>query len=339
MSLPAPHSIAGGADDLPHPGAPVRLRESRVETGSTGFTAVTDADREDDPVADALAAGCFPLPRLLDVARRVVPAGGRVLDLGAHVGAFALAAASSGFEVAAVEASTANVELLRAAVAANGFGGRLQVVPAAVSDRRGSVSFRELGPYGHVLEGGEGGTTVEALTVDDLLDRLGWNAVDLVKLDVEGSEVAAVRGMPRLLAGARPPVVWCESNGHTLALLRESPRSLFVALEAAGLRVYVVEPGRLVRIRPDDVQGPTVVDVLTVPAIPAALRHETVADVLSVDEQLVGLRASANGALAERLHAARALRDAPATFRARPEALELAAALRRDETDEVRRQL
>jgi FkbM family methyltransferase len=336
MSLPAPHSIAGGADDLPHPGAAVRLRESRIEAGSTGFTAVTDADREHDPVADALAAGSFPLPRLLEVARQVVPAGGRVLDLGAHVGAFALAAASSGFEVAAVEASTANVELLRAAVVANGFGGRLQVVHAAVSDRPGSVSFRELGPYGHVLDGGEGGTMVEALTVDELLGRLGWDAVDLVKLDVEGSEVAAVRGMARLLGGSRPPVVWCESNGHTLALLRESPRSLFAALGSAGLQVYVVEPGRLVRIRPDDVQGPTVVDVLAARAMPEALQGETVVDVLTVEEQLAALRASAAGALAERLHAARELAGAGEAVRRRPEAAELARALQADANDEVR---
>jgi FkbM family methyltransferase len=298
----------------------VRFRDSTVEAGGTRFVAVTDADRENDPVADALAAGSFPLPRLLGVARRVVPAGGRVLDLGSHVGSFALSAAASGFEVAAVEASTANVELLRAAVQANGFEQRLRVVHAAVSDRPGSLSFHELGPYGHVLQDGQGGTTVEALTVDDLLGRLGWDGVALVKLDVEGSEVAAVRGMAGLLGGSRPPVVWCESNGHTLALLRESPRSLYGALETAGLRVYVVEPERLVRIRPADVQGPTVVDVLAVRSLPEALRDETVVEVLTVEEQLAGLRASAAGALAERQHAARELGRAPVAFRRRAEA-------------------
>jgi FkbM family methyltransferase len=336
MSLPAGNSIAGDADDLPDPGAAVRLRESRVEAGAVGFVAVTDADRRDDPVADALAAGSFPLPRLLAVARRCTPAGGRVLDLGSHVGAFALAAAASGFEVGAVEASTANAALLRAAVSANGFEERLQVVHAAVSDRPGTLSFHELGPYGHVLEDGQGGTTVEAVAVDDLLGRLGWHGVDFVKLDVEGSEVAAVRGMARLLAGEPPPVVWCESNGHTLALLRESPRSLFAAFEAAGLQVYVVEPERLVRMRPDDVQGPTVVDVLAVSGIPDALQGDTVVDKLSWDDQLAGLQASAAASLPERLHAARELGRAPEAFRRRPEAAALARALRADEDAQVR---
>src|SRR3954464_14995963 len=110
MSLPAANSIAGGADDPPDPAAAVRLRESNVAVGGASFVAVTDPDRQNDPVADALAEGTFPLVRLLDVARRCTPVGGRVLDLGSHVGSFALAAAASGFEVAAVEASTANAE-------------------------------------------------------------------------------------------------------------------------------------------------------------------------------------------------------------------------------------
>jgi FkbM family methyltransferase len=312
------------------------LRESRLDVGGASFVAVTDPDRQNDPVADALAEGTFPLGRLLDVACCCTPPGGRVLDLGSHVGSFALAAAASGFEVAAVEASTANAELLRAAVRANGFEQRLQVVHAAIADRPGSLSFHELGPYGHVLEDGQGGTTVEALPVDDLLGRLGWDGADFVKLDVEGSEVAAVRGMAGLLGGERPPLIWCESNGHTLDLLHESPRSLFAAFEAAGLRVYLVQPERLVRMRPDDVQGPTVVDVLAVRRIPQALQGQAVVDALSVEEQLAGLRASASASLAERLHAARELGRAPEGFRRRPEAAELAGALQADEDAQVR---
>ncbi len=89
-------------------------------------------------------------------------------------------------------------------------------------------------------------------------------------------------------------------------------------------------------MRPDDVQGPTVVDVLAVRRIPDALQAETVVDTLSLDEQLAGLRASASASLAERLHAARELGRAPEGFRHRPEAAELARALQADEDAQVR---
>ncbi len=52
--------------------------------------------------------------------------------------------------------------------------------------------------------------------MDGLLGRLGWDRVDAVKLDVEGAELAAIRGMAGLLSGPNAPIVLYESNTHTL---------------------------------------------------------------------------------------------------------------------------
>jgi len=63
-----------------------------------------------------------------------------VVDLGAHVGVFALAAAAAGCRVLAVEASQANARLLEASAARNGFE-HLRIVQAAASDQRRRLAF------------------------------------------------------------------------------------------------------------------------------------------------------------------------------------------------------
>jgi FkbM family methyltransferase len=50
---------------------------------------------------------------------------------------------------------------------------------------------------------GEGGTA-ETVTLDELVDRLELRRVDLLKLDVEGAELAALKGASRVLEQHRP---------------------------------------------------------------------------------------------------------------------------------------
>src|SRR5262249_46279022 len=154
-----------------------------------------------------------------------------VLDLGAHVGSFSLVAAALGCNVLAVEACPWNTALLHASAARNGFA-KLQIVEAAVSDRPGTVDFCPHGPFGLVAYPGLNAASlpVRAATVDDLLTEAGWSRVDLVKLDVEGSEVAAVHGMNKLLTRADAPPLIYESNSHTLHLFGQTPKSLKSAL-------------------------------------------------------------------------------------------------------------
>src|SRR5258707_2087396 len=56
---------------------------------------------DDEPISRTLAAGVYPPEYgfLIELLRAITPTGGRVLDLGAHVGIFSLAAAAAGFEV------------------------------------------------------------------------------------------------------------------------------------------------------------------------------------------------------------------------------------------------
>ena len=68
------------------------------------------------------------------------------------------------------------------------------------------------------------------MTVDSVLEDLEWDYVDLIKMDIEGSEVAAVRGMKNLLSKPSAPPILYESNGHTLWFFNKTPQDLVMEL-------------------------------------------------------------------------------------------------------------
>jgi FkbM family methyltransferase len=226
----------------------------------------------DDPVSLGIAHATHSNHALFDLMLKLVRPGQVVLDLGAHVGLFSLAAAAVGCQVAAVEASPRNAQLLRESVRRNRFDA-VRVVQAAVSDRAGTVEFNACGPYGHLIAPDMkiSGTQVRSATVEQLLAELGWSRVDFIKMDIEGSELSALEGMSRLLAGPDAPPILYESNSHTLSFYGHTPRQLKQALRDLGYRSYLIAPGRLVPSDVDDRQVEVVADLLAIKQRPPAI--------------------------------------------------------------------
>ncbi|WP_449462595.1 FkbM family methyltransferase [Tardisphaera miroshnichenkoae] len=112
-----------------------------------------------------------------------------VLDAGAYVGDFAVKAARKAKEVIAVEPMPSSFELLRKNVEANSLKNVVLVNKALWKEAR---KLRLTGEGGGAHEGSEG-ISVDAITVDDLMDELGMRA-SVVKMDVEGAERYALRG-------------------------------------------------------------------------------------------------------------------------------------------------
>ncbi|HEY5985581.1 MAG TPA: FkbM family methyltransferase [Streptosporangiaceae bacterium] len=136
----------------------------------------------------------------------LLPEGGVLLDVGAHVGHWALRLAAKASKVVAVEANPATAATLRRHVAMNGIG-NVEVVQLAAWDEQAYLSLDD--PSGQV----EGGSTrtvpadgMIGAVQGDRLDKVitGLDRLDLVKLDVEGADIHALRGMAGLLAKYRP---------------------------------------------------------------------------------------------------------------------------------------
>jgi FkbM family methyltransferase len=252
---------------------------------------------------------------LLRLMLAFVEPGDVVLDLGAHIGTFALPAAAMGCRVIAVEPSPANVALLEAAVARNRFG-NVEVVAAAACSRSGRVSFRPSGPHGYVATRATSGETVmvTGLRVDDILRARGVERVAFVKMDVEGSELRALRGMSGLLSRKDAPPILYEANGHCLGFYGSTPNAVVAELERHGYRSHLVEggrPGRLVRVRAGELQAETVADHFAVKSPSLAVEGWQLAPRLDFEERITRLLAEATSPLADhRRYAARVLAEA-----------------------------
>jgi FkbM family methyltransferase len=102
-----------------------------------------------------------------------------------------------------------------------------QVVPD-VSDLRHSNGFRHANGFAYAA----------GITLDEFSATVGAHPT-LVKMDVEGSEVAALRGARRLLSGERRPAIAFEHNPVALAECGASAHSLRELL--AGYAFYYID--------------------------------------------------------------------------------------------------
>lgn len=313
------------------------LIEDRLEV-----TFAFDAELS-DPLASWLIGHTESHDRVHALAFQLVGPGDSVLDLGAHVGTFALPVAALGCRVFAIEAAPANVALLEAAVRRNGLEDRVVVLQAAVAAAAGTVRFTPDGPRGQAgipRAGGEPEIEVRAVTVDEILDECSWGTVDLVKIDVEGSEPKALAGMSELLGRPDAPPILIESNGHTLAHYGASTQELRAALELHGYRCHLIDTSilhRLVPVSADEVQPECVADYLAFKETPADLAPWFVGAPFGhaelVERVLTMCRLPD---VDHRAYAARVLRDAPVWMRAHPAILAAVEDLRADRATAVR---
>ena len=168
-----------------------------------------------------------------------------VVDVGAHLGYFALLSAGlggPGSKVWAFEPSPAVLPLLRRNVAANAAGAAVTVVPSAVGDRIGTLTLfpgdadsMVSSVYAAAAGSGRWGTVVPCTSLDAWLRWQGWPAVDVIKVDIEGHEVAALAGMRETIRRNPSVALVIELNERTLAAAGETISSFWSALAACGL--------------------------------------------------------------------------------------------------------
>lgn len=183
---------------------------------------------------------------------------GAVYDIGANCGWFAVRAARGGRPVRAFEpvpGTAAYAERNLAAVSAPD----AELLRVAVSDRQGigtihlysssgnnSLHERTL-PEGHPLRH-VGTAEVPLAPLDALVAEHGLPAPALVKIDVEGNELAVLRGARETLRRHRPLIVleWAETTsndaGHPRHALVDELRSLGYEPLAVGLDGALVDP-------------------------------------------------------------------------------------------------
>ena len=153
-----------------------------------------------------------------------------ILDVGAAEGVYALFAAAANRDalILAFEPGAPQLERLHANLRVNApaISDRIRVITTALADETGTTEFYEL-PGGTSSLNPEFRAdtvtrTVEVGRGDDIVaEEIPDRTVDLIKLDTESTEPAALRGLHATIERDRP-VIFCEAlPGRTEAELQE----------------------------------------------------------------------------------------------------------------------
>lgn len=204
-------------------------------------------DERDDVIRPALEATSGWEPGETALLGGHIKPGMTVIDGGAHVGYYTcLAARLTGPRglVLAFEPAPRNYELLLANVWRNGFTNVL-CFPWAVTDAAG---FAELHLGGsntgdnrlHTSSENRERVTVRTVALDDLESLRP--PVDVVKLDVQGSEEAAIAGMSRLLEASPDVLVTLEFWPGGIREAGGDPRALLARYRGLGFGIQAQHP-------------------------------------------------------------------------------------------------
>lgn len=182
-----------------------------------------------------------------------------VLDVGANDGEWSehlLAALCRRCRIIQFEPSPACLEALRARQSA-----QCTIIDAAVSDRPGTAMLYGLGfgsrfasihPRRDTFVGGRTYTQapVRVVTIDQVLDELEIETVDFMKLDIEGNELAALRGAGSSLASKRIKALSFEFGSGNVNS-RTFFHDFWDLLQPLGYTIQRICPGGRLRAVPE----------------------------------------------------------------------------------------
>jgi FkbM family methyltransferase len=188
---------------------------------------------------------------------RMVRPGDRVLDLGAHVGVYTLAAAAAvgpAGRVHAFEPNPRNAGLLARSLAVNGFNDRAEIHLMAVGEADGAATllFQTEWSGGGFLDparaepglraDGRRAMTARVVALDGFFTDPGFR-LDVAKLDIEGMEGRALRGMKALLERSPDARLMLEWAPGMLAGQGVPAAELAAMLAGMGFRFWSIGPG------------------------------------------------------------------------------------------------
>lgn len=148
----------------------------------------------------------------------ILQPGDTFVDIGSNMGQYSLPIAKrvgSKGRVIAADANPENIMNLRKNIEINNLG-NVTALHLAVSDHDGQSTFYLTGESGtgSLLQRGDAAQPIQiqSITLDSLVKSLNVDDVDLLKIDVEGSEIECIRGGRLALKNTRHVIIECHST-------------------------------------------------------------------------------------------------------------------------------
>lgn len=164
----------------------------------------------------------------------------RILDLGANIGmaSLYLSRLFPEAEIACVEPSPQNIPLLEKVIALNGM--RARVFKAAAGAEAGSIDLHIADSPDcnsiYPVDGSTNVVSVPLIPVPEIMRQMGWDQIDLLKIDIEGAEKEVLHRNNAWLQNVR--IITGESHinvGYPFAALQAD-------LQAAGFSLKALIP-------------------------------------------------------------------------------------------------
>ena len=196
-----------------------------------------------------------------ELCRRTIQRGWTVVDLGAGDGYFTILFSKlvgPQGKVFAFEPDEINLKNLRANVERNGCR-NVVVVSKAVTERTGKVKFfsadtKGMGSLFYESPGGGRWVEVDSVSLDDYF-RDYTGGINFFKMDIEGGESAALRGMEKILSRTGESdhgisgVV--ELSPHLLDNMGIVPEDFPREIKSYGFRIYSIDDDGSIKILSD----------------------------------------------------------------------------------------
>jgi FkbM family methyltransferase len=201
-----------------------------------------------DPVlSPAVALGVYENYEI-EVFRSLCKAGATVVDIGANVGLYtAIAAARVGKEgtVIAIEPHPESYQYLEKTVVGNsltqvrsfklaaGDSDKTIALFLTADNKADSRIYNDTGQRQKIF--------TQMLDLDSLLSDIGIGKVDVIKMDIQGAEALALRGMSRTLANNPKIVILTEFWPWGIEQTGLSPLGFLMDLQQAGFKFKVID--------------------------------------------------------------------------------------------------
>jgi len=184
------------------------------------------------------------------VVSKLLAPGMTFVDIGAHIGLLTLAGARAvgpSGKVLAIEPVPQTFELLKQALAINGLAQRVEVRCLAAGAHRERCKFFVRSVLGHssfirsdtLSDSSTVEIEVDVSPLDDLVPK--GERVDLVKIDVEGAELAVLEGMTRVIAENPDIAIIAEFGPSHLKANQISPERWFSAFRERGFDAFAID--------------------------------------------------------------------------------------------------
>jgi len=187
-------------------------------------------------------------PAITALIKKNVHKGMTVFDLGANFGWFSLIfsklVGSSG-HVYTFEADPTLIKTINENVKLNKLD-NVTVIPKAISNKSGISEFSldetydtrnqldAKSPKGKVIK-------IETISLDEFCNENGIKQVDFIKMDIEGSEPKAIKGMKKIILSNPNLKIVTEFNQYAIKSVDSSPQEFLELLDEMGLEFKEID--------------------------------------------------------------------------------------------------